>query len=197
MVAVPGSWWGDFQRVPPTFPNAGKIGGIDETSTLLLQISSSSLEPSTLHFPTQSEIRSPVWKCESCKVETYSTECHDQRSILGEDFAEVPIFLANPPSVERKPREEKRGDPGKTSVAPSTKVQPRTPEPQTGTPKYAKFPKPKGDLPKIVLNVNEGPRRTNFQLKLKEVEVKPKFSPHQARKKVPGEAGGTRPPGMS
>jgi hypothetical protein len=130
-------------------------------------------------------------------VETYSIECHDQSSIFGEDFAEVPIFLANPPSVERKPREEKRGDPGKTSVASSKKLQPRTPEPQTGSPKYTKFLKSKADLPKIHLYVNEGPRRTNFQLKLKEVEIKPKFSPHQARKKVPGEAGGTRPPGLS
>jgi hypothetical protein len=63
--------------------------------------------------------------------------------------------------------------------------------------KYTKFLKSKADLRTIHLYVNEGPRRTNFQLKLKEVEIKPKFSPHQARKKVPGEAGGTRPPGMS
>jgi hypothetical protein len=130
-------------------------------------------------------------------VETKPRECHDQSSIFGEDFAEVPICLTHPPSVERKPREEKRGDPGKTSVASSKKLQPRTPEPQTGSPKYTKFLKSKADLPKIHLYVNEGPRRTNFQLKLKEVEIKPKFSPHQARKKVPGEAGGTRPPGMS
>jgi len=124
MGAVPGNRWGDFQRVPPKFPNAGKSG-------------------------------------------------------------------------EWKPREEKGGDPGKTSVAPSKKLQPQTPEPQTGTPKYAKFPNSKADLPKIPLYVNEGRRRTKFQLKLKIVKIKPKFSPHQARKKVPGEAGGTRPPGMS
>jgi hypothetical protein len=126
MGAVPGNGWGDFQRVPPTFPKAGKIGWVDETSTLLLQISSSSLEPATLQFPTQSEIRSPVWKCESCKVETKPRECHNQSSIFGEDFAEVPICLTHPPRVERKPREEKRGDPGKTSVAPSIKLQPQT-----------------------------------------------------------------------
>ncbi len=181
MGAVPGNRWGDFQRVPPIFFKGGKIGGGDETSTLFLHISRSTSNPAPFRSPTQCDIPISVSKCESSKAETHSSPSSM-------------VFLYPPPSVERKPREEKRGDPGETPVAPSRKLQPK-PQPQTvGSSEHTKFSKSKGDLPKIVFLVTEGPQ---VLLKLKVVKVKPKFSPHQARKKVPGEAGGTRPPGMS